>query len=471
MSAIAGRVLIIPKGAYNANVTYNLLDAVFFNGSTYIAKDTTTGNPPSDTEHWQILAQGAQDAAAAVFFGTCVTAGSSQNKEVSVEVADNFALKRGAIVGVKFTNTNTFVASAANHITLNVNSSGVYSIYFGADADPEGTNPVAFGEAGFTNYYQFDGTYWTYVGRSGVQTAEQTPYDNTTSGLVSDNVNDAIDEVKDILEGNLADTDAVISANGAKNLNSYPYTNTTKTENGITFTDNGDGTVTVNGTATANTFFYCHNHYGGHLLDLEKRKYKGSGCPTGGSVLNGYSIQYYYVDTMGTGVNFNDEGNGVSFDLTNVTDYFHGDKIRFGAVIYIVNGATVNNLTFKPMITLAEQPNSDYAHYVPYAKTNSELTAALDRTNNRILTGTITPGVSGSSFDEFAANFATFIKTQVPINGMFNIVIDWSSVLTFLINGIRPLENQVLFTCFSYASSNYNYCVIVDGSTVYKSQI
>ena len=169
MSAIAGRVLIIPKGAYNANVTYNLLDAVFFNGSTYIAKDTTTGNPPSDTEHWQILAQGAQDAAAAVFFGTCITAGSSQNKEVSVEVADNFALKRGAIVGVKFTNTNTFVASAANHITLNVNSSGVYSIYFGADADPEGVNPVAFGEAGFTNYYQFDGTYWTYVGRSGTE--------------------------------------------------------------------------------------------------------------------------------------------------------------------------------------------------------------------------------------------------------------------------------------------------------------
>ena len=194
MSAIAGRVLIIPQGTYDANAEYHLLDAVFFNGSTYIAKDTTTGNPPSDTQHWQVLAQGAQDAAAAVFFGTCITAGSSQNKEVSVEVADNFALKRGAIVGVKFSNTNTFVASAANHITLNVNSSGVYSIYFGNSADPEGANPVAFGEAGFTNYYQFDGTYWTYVGRSGVQTAEETPYDNTSSGLASDNVNDAIDE-------------------------------------------------------------------------------------------------------------------------------------------------------------------------------------------------------------------------------------------------------------------------------------
>ena len=40
-----------------------------------------------------------------------------------------------------------------------------------------------------------------------------------------------------------------------KNLVQYPYSETTKTVNGITFTDNGDGTVTVNGTATANATF------------------------------------------------------------------------------------------------------------------------------------------------------------------------------------------------------------------------
>lgn len=40
-----------------------------------------------------------------------------------------------------------------------------------------------------------------------------------------------------------------------KNLARYPYTDTTKTVNGITFTDNGDGTITANGTATANAVF------------------------------------------------------------------------------------------------------------------------------------------------------------------------------------------------------------------------
>ena len=38
--------------------------------------------------------------------------------------------------------------------------------------------------------------------------------------------------------------------NSGKNLLPYPYHHTTKTENGITFTDNGDGSVTVSGTAT-----------------------------------------------------------------------------------------------------------------------------------------------------------------------------------------------------------------------------
>ena len=40
-----------------------------------------------------------------------------------------------------------------------------------------------------------------------------------------------------------------------KNLARYPYTDTTKTVNGITFTDNGDGTITANGTATASANF------------------------------------------------------------------------------------------------------------------------------------------------------------------------------------------------------------------------
>lgn len=41
----------------------------------------------------------------------------------------------------------------------------------------------------------------------------------------------------------------------SKNLIPYPYSDTTKTVNGITFTDNGDGSVTISGTASDNAYF------------------------------------------------------------------------------------------------------------------------------------------------------------------------------------------------------------------------
>jgi hypothetical protein len=63
MSAIAGRVLLIPKGAYNALTLYAMLDVVSYNGNSYVAKKSTQGNTPSaDTEYWMILASGTSVA-------------------------------------------------------------------------------------------------------------------------------------------------------------------------------------------------------------------------------------------------------------------------------------------------------------------------------------------------------------------------------------------------------------------------
>lgn len=59
MSASAGRVLIIPKGDYDSSVTYNMLDMVYYSGKSYICKQTSTGNDPTNTVYWQIMADGA----------------------------------------------------------------------------------------------------------------------------------------------------------------------------------------------------------------------------------------------------------------------------------------------------------------------------------------------------------------------------------------------------------------------------
>lgn len=50
----AGRILIMPKGNYDSSVTYEMLDLVFYDGASWVAKKTTVGITPSDAsiEHW-----------------------------------------------------------------------------------------------------------------------------------------------------------------------------------------------------------------------------------------------------------------------------------------------------------------------------------------------------------------------------------------------------------------------------------
>ena len=58
----AGRVLLMPKGEYDAATTYELLDLVSYQNSSYIAKGTTTGNLPTDSTYWQLSAYGGNIA-------------------------------------------------------------------------------------------------------------------------------------------------------------------------------------------------------------------------------------------------------------------------------------------------------------------------------------------------------------------------------------------------------------------------
>ena len=50
--ATAGRILIIPKGKYNAEETYDMLDMVSFGGKGWICKKTCIGIEPTDGEYW-----------------------------------------------------------------------------------------------------------------------------------------------------------------------------------------------------------------------------------------------------------------------------------------------------------------------------------------------------------------------------------------------------------------------------------
>jgi hypothetical protein len=61
--ATAGRILIMPKGAWNESVSYENLDLVSHNSRAWIAKKTSVGIEPSDAnaEYWHDLFNDAFD--------------------------------------------------------------------------------------------------------------------------------------------------------------------------------------------------------------------------------------------------------------------------------------------------------------------------------------------------------------------------------------------------------------------------
>ena len=65
--ASAGRILIIPKGNYDSSVTYEMLDMVLHNGTSWLAKKTVVGIEPSEIniEYWhKIIALNAESVGA-----------------------------------------------------------------------------------------------------------------------------------------------------------------------------------------------------------------------------------------------------------------------------------------------------------------------------------------------------------------------------------------------------------------------
>lgn len=197
----------------------------------------------------------------------------------------------------------------------------------------------------------------------------------------------------------------------SKNLLTYPYTETTITKNGITFTDNGDGSITVNGTSTNSGSIYFSI---AHLSNLEVGStYTFTGCPAGGGqgiaylriYDNGYPVSYYY-----------DYGNGVTFSP------------RTSAVsvrLYVAPGATVENLTFYPQIELGEIA-SEYTQYknnlsnIDIVSNGGETETLLDGSVEGIVS--VYPSFGLSIPTELSSGYLITIKYNQDINKAFDDV-------------------------------------------------
>ncbi len=76
-----------PQGTYDESVTYHNRDLVTYNGSSFIALKTTTGNPPSelDTENWQLSANGVTGTADGTTYDNTTSGLDSLNLQEAID--------------------------------------------------------------------------------------------------------------------------------------------------------------------------------------------------------------------------------------------------------------------------------------------------------------------------------------------------------------------------------------------------
>ena len=141
----------------------------------------------------------------------------------------------------------------------------------------------------------------------------------------------------------------------------------TVTQNGVTCTNNGDGTYTFNGTnssSTKLTFFV------GNATITNKDRYKLVGCPTNKSTGNHIHI---YLHNDDYSIVLNDYGKGKGNDTILPSGVYY---IR----IEVIENETVNDI-FKPMITT--NLDATYDDFVSYTgdtgQINSDVASLLKR--------------------------------------------------------------------------------------------
>ena len=221
-----------------------------------------------------------------------------------------------------------------------------------------------------------------------------------------------------------------------KNLLNPTLESTTK--KGITCTNNGDGTYTLNGTANGGSDTTVSFNVGYTLA--KSGRYIVTGCPNGGSNEK-YNLRIGKDNIpWGTYVN-SDLGNGC---LINVTD-----NTPITLNLMIKDGYTCNNVIFKPMIADASlYPDTTYDDFEPY----HEQTVTLLYTLNAIPVssgGNVT--IDGQQYiadyvDVERGKLVRMCKEYV-ITGSERLAMYWLGNASYLRNVccINNFENIVLY--------------------------
>jgi len=165
-----------------------------------------------------------------------------------------------------------------------------------------------------------------------------------------------------------------------KNLLRYPYIKS-QSGSGITFTDNGDGTITINGTATSDCYFNYYANRAGDRLSLKAGTYTFSTI----SLPSNVQISFGFRDNNGQTI------SGISDiyltpNLLNKTITIGQDFQTYGYII-VPNGTQVSSKTICVQIERGSSASS-YEKYkeniIPIPLNNNEV-CKIDNYKDRLI--------------------------------------------------------------------------------------
>jgi hypothetical protein len=175
------------------------------------------------------------------------------------------------------------------------------------------------------------------------------------------------------MEDGIKNNNSMISELNNNNITNNICTNLlnptlkTSSQNGITCTNNGDGTYTLNGTATKSTFFYL-----GIYSSKANKTYK----------ILGWGNTKYEQNLTGLYIQVKDGRPNVFDSNGNGGFYTPASDESLNVVIAINNGTTISNAIIKPMITT--NLNATYNDFVSYTGNTGRLNADVALLNNNL---------------------------------------------------------------------------------------
>lgn len=266
-----------------------------------------------------------------------------------------------------------------------------------------------------------------------------------------------------------------------QNLIPYPYDGTEGNTNGITWTVNDDGSVTANGTASKEapySLIYPYN------LSTMKSLQLG----------NTYIISDGLTDEQHTNVGYMQL---VRYDKNNPTNWKYGvssmkgteiytandeNTLQYGIRLIIRNGATANNITFKPMLEvgtmsheyqpttisntslnerLSDQQGQNlipYPYYRPDSYTNNGITWTVNEDGSVTANGTATATAHYTVFIgklglEIGKNYVLTITT---VKGQASLYLANKNKQNINTNiaACRTVNNSTLSVIFKYSQTD-----------------